>query len=90
MVNRTRQNSDVYLGASTRGSLALYRTGQTVAALKGRDYVLPDDIKDMAASVLAHRIIVGPAARLRELSAEKIVQEILENLPVPGGDYQAS
>jgi MoxR-like ATPase len=90
LVNRTRQNSDIYLGASPRGSLALYRTGQTVAALKGRDYVLPDDIKDLAASVLAHRIIVGPAARLRELSAEKIVQEILENLPVPGGDLQAS
>ena len=90
LVNRTRQNTDVYLGASPRGSLALYRTGQTVAALKGRDYVLPDDIKDLAASVLAHRIIVGPAARLRELSAEKIVQEILESLPVPGGDYQAT
>ena len=90
LINRTRQNPDVYLGASPRGSLALYRTGQTVAALKGRDYVLPDDIKDMATSVLSHRIIVGPAARLRELSAEKIVQEILETLPVPGGDYQAT
>ncbi len=89
LINRTRQNSDVYLGASPRGSLALYRTGQTVAALKGRDYVLPDDIKDMATAVMAHRIIVGPAARLRELSAEKIVQEILESQPVPGGDYQA-
>jgi MoxR-like ATPase len=89
LVNRTRQNSDVYLGASPRGSLALYRTGQAVAALKGRDYVLPDDIKEMATAILAHRIIVGPAARLRELSAEKIVQEIMENLPVPGGDYQA-
>jgi len=89
LINRTRQNSDVYLGASPRGSLALYRTGQTVAALKGRDFVLPDDIKDMATAVMAHRIIVGPAARLRELSAEKIVQEILESLPVPGGDYQA-
>jgi MoxR-like ATPase len=89
LINRTRQNSDVYLGASPRGSLALYRTGQTLAALKGRDYVLPDDIKEMAGPVLGHRIIVGPAARLRELSAEKIVQEILDNLPVPGGDYQA-
>jgi len=89
LTNRTRQNSDVYLGASPRGSLALYRTGQTLAALKGREYVLPDDIKEMAGPVLAHRIIVGPAARLRELSAEKIVQEILDNLPVPGGDYQA-
>jgi MoxR-like ATPase len=89
LMNRTRQNPDVYLGASPRGSLALYRTGQTVAALKGRDYVLPDDVKDMATAVLSHRIIVGPAARLREVSAEKIVQEILDSLPVPGGDYQA-
>ncbi len=90
LVNRTRESSDVYLGASPRGSLALFRTGQAVAALAGRDFVLPDDIKGMAVPVLAHRVIVGPAARLRELSAEKIVEEILENLPVPGGDYQAS
>jgi len=89
LVNRTRQSSDVYLGASPRGSLALFRTGQAVAALAGRDFVLPDDIKSLAVPVLAHRVIVGPAARLRELSAEKIVEEILENLPVPGGDYQA-
>ncbi len=89
IVNRTRQSPDVYLGASPRGSLALFRTGQALAALSGRDFVLPDDIKKLAISVLAHRVIVGPAARLRELSAEKIVQEILENLPVPGGDLQA-
>jgi MoxR-like ATPase len=89
LVNRTRQSTDVYLGASPRGSLALFRTGQAVAALAGRDFVLPDDIKRMAVSVLAHRVIVGPAARLRELSAEKIVEEILENLPVPGGDYHS-
>jgi MoxR-like ATPase len=88
LVNRTRQSSDVYLGASPRGSLALFRTGQAVAALAGRDFVLPDDIKSLAVPVLAHRVIVGPAARLRELSAEKIVEEILEKLPVPGGDYQ--
>ena len=90
LVNRTRQSSDVYLGASPRGSLALFRTGQAVAALAGRDFVLPDDIKSLAVPVLAHRVIVGPAARLRELSAEKIVGEILESLPVPGGDYQAA
>jgi MoxR-like ATPase len=88
LVNRTRQSPDVYLGASPRGSLALFRTGQAMAALAGRDFVLPDDIKALAVPVLAHRVIVGPAARLRELSAEKIVEEILENLPVPGGDYQ--
>ncbi|HEY5271385.1 MAG TPA: MoxR family ATPase [Anaerolineales bacterium] len=90
LTNRTRQNEDVYLGASPRGSLALFRTGQVAAALAGRDYVLPDDIKRLAVPVLAHRVIVGPAARLRELSAEQIVQEILDNTPVPGGDYEAS
>jgi MoxR-like ATPase len=89
LVTRTRQSSDAYLGASPRGSLALFRTGQAMAALAGRDFVLPDDIKSLAVTVLAHRVIVGPAARLRELSAEKIIEEILENLPVPGGDYQA-
>ena len=90
LTNRTRQHADVYLGASPRGSLALFRTGQVSAALVGRDYVLPDDIKRLAVPVLAHRVIVGPAARLQELSAEKIVQEILANTPVPGGNYEAS
>ena len=90
LTKRTRQNADVYLGASPRGSLALFRTGQAAAALAGRDYVLPDDIKRLAVPVLAHRVIVGPAARLRELSAEKIVQEILDNTPVPGGEFEAS
>ncbi len=90
LTKRTRLNSDVYLGASPRGSLALFRTGQVVAAMAGRNYVLPDDIKQMAVPVLAHRIIVGPAARLRELTAEKIVREILDNTPVPGGDFEVS
>ena len=90
LTNRTRQSEDVYLGASPRGSLALFRTGQARAALLGRDHVLPDDIQAMAVPVLGHRIIVGPAARLREVSADRIVREIVENLPVPGGDYRAS
>lgn len=90
MTGRTRQSEDVYLGASPRGSLALFRTGQAHAALMGRDHVLPDDIQAMAVSVLGHRIIVGPAARLREVSANRIVQEIVENLPVPGGDYRVA
>jgi MoxR-like ATPase len=89
LTNRTRLYADVYLGASPRGSLALFRTGQVAAALAGRDYVLPDDIKKLAVSVLAHRIIIGPAARLRELSAEKIVEEIIDNTSVPGGDFKA-
>jgi MoxR-like ATPase len=89
LTNRTRQSGDVYLGASPRGSLALFRTGQARAALLGRDHVLPDDIKTMAGPVLAHRIIVGPAARLRELSADRIVQESVYSTPVPGGNYQS-
>ncbi|MBM3151730.1 MAG: MoxR family ATPase [Chloroflexi bacterium] len=83
----TRQNDDVYLGASPRGSLALFRTGQAWAAIQGRDYVLPDDIKFLTVPALAHRILVNPAARLRELSAERIIGEIRDSAPVPGGDF---
>lgn len=87
LTHRSRTNADVYLGASPRGSLALFRAGQARAALNGRDHVLPDDIKALAQPILAHRIIVNPAARLREVTAERIVQEILLTLPVPGGSY---
>ena len=90
LVGRTRQSNDVYLGASPRGSLALFRAGQARAALQGRDHVLPDDIKAMVVSVLGHRVIVSPAARLRELSADRIVEEVLHSSPVPGGDYKAA
>ncbi|HEY2980680.1 MAG TPA: MoxR family ATPase [Anaerolineales bacterium] len=84
---RTRQSGEVYLGASPRGSLSLFRTGQARAALLGRDYVLPDDIKELAVAVLGHRIIVSPAARLRDLNSDRIVQEIVYETPVPGGEY---
>jgi MoxR-like ATPase len=84
---RTRKNEDVYLGASPRGSLSLYRTAQARAAMLGRDFVLPDDVKALATPVLSHRIIVNPAARLRDLSSERIVQEIIYSTPVPGGEY---
>ncbi len=87
LTTRTRQSGEVYLGASPRGSLSLFRTGQARAALLGRDYVLPDDIKELAAPVLAHRIIVSPAARLRDLNSDRIVQEIVFDTPVPGGDF---
>jgi MoxR-like ATPase len=86
---QTRQHSEVYLGASPRGSLALFKTGQARAAMHGRDFVLPDDIKALVRAALSHRVILGPGARLRDLSAEQILDEILEGLPVPGGDLMS-
>ncbi len=90
LTRATRENADIYLGASPRGSLGLFRAGQARAALQGRDYVLPDDIKALAENVLSHRIVTNPAARLKNLSAGQIVKEILLNLPVPGGDLTGS
>jgi MoxR-like ATPase len=86
ITRQSRLHSEVYLGASPRGSLALYKTSQARAALAGRDFVLPDDVKYLAEAALAHRVILGPAARLRDLSAEQVLEEILEKVPVPGGD----
>ena len=88
LVHQTRQHPDVYLGASPRGSLALFRTGQALAAVQGLDYVLPDDIKALAKPALSHRVILGPAARLRDLSADQVLDEILARVPVPGGDLR--
>src|SRR5690606_11985382 len=70
LVAATRSHEDVYLGASPRGSLALYRAAQARAALSGRDHVLPDDIKALAVPALSHRVIVGPAARINDIAAE--------------------
>jgi MoxR-like ATPase len=84
--HQTREHSEVYLGASPRGSLALYRTAQARAAIAERDFVLPDDIKALAVPTMAHRVILGPGARLRDLNAQQVVEEILHGVPVPGGD----
>lgn len=86
IVSRTREFQDVYLGASPRGSLTLYRTSQARAAIHGREYVLPDDIKALAKSALCHRIILGPAARLRDVDEGDVIDEIITSVPVPGGD----
>jgi MoxR-like ATPase len=86
LARQTREHPEAYLGASPRGSLALYRTGRARAAVLGRDFVLPDDVKALALPALAHRVIPGPAARLRDMTAERIVQEVVETVPVPGGD----
>jgi MoxR-like ATPase len=82
LVNSTRSHQDVYLGASPRGSLALYRAGQAYAALAGRDYVIPDDIKALAEPALAHRLIIKTAASIRDVDPRLIIQELLESTPV--------
>lgn len=89
LVNATRQHPDVYLGSSPRGSLALFHTAQARAAMTGRDYVIPDDVKALAEVTLAHRIIVGPAARIKDISSRTIVQDILATTPVPGASMHA-
>jgi MoxR-like ATPase len=85
IVTQTRKHPDVYLGASPRGSLALFRTAQARAALHGRDYVIPDDIKALADAALAHRVIIGPAARIKDVSPRGVIRDILGSVPVPGG-----
>jgi MoxR-like ATPase len=86
MVRETREHPDVYLGSSPRGSLGLFRSGQARAALDGRNYVLPEDVKYLAPNVLPHRLVISPAARLTDVTSEKVLREILDSLPVPGGD----
>lgn len=81
----TRKHPDVYLGASPRGSIALFRASQARAAIHGRDYVIPDDVKALAHSALGHRIITNPSARIKNISTSAIVSEVLETIPVPGG-----
>jgi len=83
LVHQTRDHPDLFLGASPRGSLTLYRTAQARAAMLGRPYALPDDVKFLAPFVLAHRLIVSPGARLRNVRADDILATILEQLPVP-------
>jgi len=89
LVNITRKHPDVYLGASPRGSLALYKTGQARAAILGRDYVIPDDIKALAIETLAHRLIISPSARIKNVDPRAVIQEILDSTPVPGARVRA-
>jgi MoxR-like ATPase len=84
LVDMTRQHESVYLGASPRGSLALYRTAQAQAMLDGRDYVIPDDVKELAYATLGHRVIVSPSARVKSVTAADVVLSCLERVPVPG------
>lgn len=82
IVQQTRVHQDVALGASPRGALGLYRTSQALAALSGRDYVLPDDVKKLAGPVLGHRMIVKPESELRGKTGDEIVEDILSKVPI--------
>ncbi len=84
IVRQTREHPDVYLGSSSRGALALFRLTQARAAVLGRDFVLPDDVKALAEPALAHRIIVGPAARIKDIEQSELVTDILSKIAVPG------
>ncbi len=83
IVAATRQHPNAYLGASPRGSLALYRTSQVLAAMRGRSYVRPDDVKLLVPATLAHRIIVAPAARQRRVTATAILEEVMAQVASP-------
>jgi MoxR-like ATPase len=84
ITNATRSHANIYLGASPRGSLALFRASQALAAMRGRGYVIPDDVKLLAKPTLAHRMIVTPAARVRSITSAAILEEILDTVAVPG------
>ena len=80
----SRRHRDVSLGASPRASLGLFRASQALALIRSREYVIPDDTKELADAVLAHRIIVSASARMRGVDSRQVVQQILDEVPVPG------
>ena len=82
--NATREHEAVYLGASPRGSLALFRTRQAKALLEGRDFVTPDDVKELALVTLGHRIILSPGAKVKGTTVADVVAPCLSRVPVPG------
>jgi MoxR-like ATPase len=84
LVNGTRNHPDVYLGASPRGSIALYRAGQALAGLLGRDYVIPDDIKSLAEPALAHRLIIKTSASIHDVQSANVIRELLDATPIDG------
>jgi MoxR-like ATPase len=90
LTRATREHNDVYLGASPRGSLGLFRVSQAKAASVGRDFVLPDDVKGLAKFVLGHRLVINPSARLKNLTADQIIGEVLLQVSVPGGDFRGN
>ena len=90
IVHDTRAHDDIGLGASPRASIALFRTSQAMAALRGRNYVLPDDVKRVAGPVLTHRVILRPESRLRKITAGAVVDEIVAEIAVPTLEERAA
>jgi MoxR-like ATPase len=84
LATATRNHADVYLGASPRGSLALFQASRAYAALLGRSYVIPDDIKALLEATFAHRLIISPSARIKNVDSRAVVEEIVNAVPVPG------
>jgi MoxR-like ATPase len=80
----TRKHEDISLGSSPRGSLALFRGAQALAMIRGRDFVLPDDVKELAVPMISHRIIVSAAARMRGVHGRDIVSSLVDRVPIPG------
>src|SRR4030042_4619500 len=83
LVNSTRNHPALSLGASPRGSLALFHTAQALASLRGRDYVIPDDIKYLAVACLAHRMMMNPENALSGETTEEVIRELLKKVEVP-------
>lgn len=83
IVHDTREHEELSLGGSPRATIALFRTSQAMAAVRGRNYVAPDDVKRIAPPVLTHRLILRPESRLRRVTAEHVVQEVLSDIAVP-------
>jgi len=90
IVHGSREHEDILLGGSPRASLALFRTAQALAAIGGRDFVIPDDVKRMAQPVLAHRVILRPESRLRKKTPASVVNELVSEVRVPLTDRQAA
>ena len=87
LIDATRNHENVSLGASPRASLGMFRAARGLAILRDRDYVIPDDIKELAYAVLAHRLILSPSARMRGLHTGQIISNLLESVPIPSTNH---
>ncbi|OPZ76186.1 MAG: hypothetical protein BWY79_01742 [Actinobacteria bacterium ADurb.Bin444] len=85
LTTASRSTADLFLGASPRAGLALLAAARVLALLRGRDYVVPQDIKDLAIRVLSHRVILSPEARMHGKTTESVLSDLLNSVPAPRG-----